>query len=330
MSNLAFLHQEIPADITGADEASLAPDDSPFWCAAIGSGSAAVAALAGHVDGLSHGISQLPVRAGVTRPVVGQYLSMIRSLAAAWQARTRPALAGALEALALVGDSLGQPPTLAALRQPRQAGVRMADGLLRRLAAPGSTLTALSADLGSFLAQMARASNELECDTALVTERVQSDAVHAFLLSQQASALQSRLDDATVRQRAPWLLGPHAQHLREEIALHSSALEGVRRQLGQLQTEQSATRAEADYLQTLLPTLSAYLAALERMHAGIEATRAGTATLCAELAALGPALAMGQSGRAYRAQQQLCAALPHWAGVAGTAAALRKPGAPRT
>ncbi|UUZ48375.1 hypothetical protein LP420_36955 [Massilia sp. B-10] len=283
-----------------------------------------------HVDGLSQGISQLPVRAGVTRPVVGQYLSMMRSLAAAWQARTRPALAGALEALALVGDSLGQPPTLAALRQPRQAGVRMADGLLRRLAAPGSTLTALSADLGSFLAQMARASNELECDTALVTERVQSDAVHAFLLSQQASALQSELDDATVRQRALAAGAPCPAPASEEIALHSSALEGVRRQLGQLQTEQSATRAEADYLQTLLPTLSAYLAALERMHAGIEATR-------------GHGRAMHRTGRTRGGTGDG----PERAGVSGpativrgtaalgvawlsAAAALRKPGAPRT
>ncbi|UUZ53966.1 hypothetical protein LP419_36405 [Massilia sp. H-1] len=213
MSNLAFCIRKFlptsPAQTTlpgrrttarsGARPSAAAAPPSPRWLS--------------HVDGLSQGISQLPVRAGVTRPVVGQYLSMMRSLAAAWQARTRPALAGALEALALVGDSLGQPPTLAALRQPRQAGVRMADGLLRRLAAPGSTLTALSADLGSFLAQMARASNELECDTALVTERVQSDAVHAFLLSQQASALQSGSTTPPCAS-APWLLGPHAQHLQ--------------------------------------------------------------------------------------------------------------------
>src|SRR4051812_43622805 len=104
MSNLAFLHkqQTAPASAPAAGDAP-----NPFWCPAIGSGSTAIAALAGHIDVLSQRISELPVRSAVTRPVVGQYLSMIRTLAAGWQARSRPALAAAFEALAFVGDSLG-------------------------------------------------------------------------------------------------------------------------------------------------------------------------------------------------------------------------------
>lgn len=327
MANLAFLHKDLAGASDDPAAQPCAAGDNPFWSAAIGGGCVAITTLGDHIDVLSQRIVALPVRAAVTRPVVGQYLSMIRTLAACWRARSRPALSSALDALVLVGESLGQAHTLGTLRQPRVAGARMADALVRRLTAPAAALSALSSDLGSHLAQMARASGELECDTALVTERVQADAVHAFLLSQQASALQSRLDEAHVRERAPWLLGPHAQQLREEITLHGSALEGVRRQLAQLQAEQCATRAEADYLQQLLPSLSAYLAAVERMGAGIAAVQAGSATLRANLERLGPALAQGRAGMLETALEQ---ALPHWAGVATAAARIRMPAAPRT
>lgn len=326
MSNVAFLHtpQDTPARLPDFPARATDTADSPFWSGAIGSGTTLIASLACHIDVLSHRIGQLPVRAAVTRPVVGQYLSMLRTLAAAWHARNRPALVAAIDALAFVGGSIAQPQTLAALVQQNthggQAGARMADTLLRRLAAPVAALGALHADFGSYLAQMARASHDLECDTALVTERVQSDYVHAFLLSQQATALQSKLDDANVRQRADWLLGPHAEQLRQEIVLHSSALEGVRRQLDQLRAEQAATRAEADYLQSLMPSLSTYLAAVERMGAGIAACFCGAQTLQVALAGLEQLLA---SGRSNVAEQQLIDSLPQWEALAASAASLR-------
>jgi len=328
MSNVAFLHtpQELAARLPDFPERASDSADSPFWCGAIGSGAALVASLASHIDVLSHRIGQLPVRAAVTRPVVGQYLSMLRTLAAAWHARSRPALVAAIDALVFVGDTIGQPQTLAALARQHtdggRAGARMVDTLLRRLAAPVSALGALHADFGSYLAQMACASQDLECDTALVTERVQSDYVHAFLLSQQATALQSKLDDANVRQRADWLLGPHAEQLRQEIALHGSALEGVRRQLDQLRAEQAATRAEADYLQSLMPSLSTYLAAVERMGAGIAACFGGAQSLQMALAGLEQLLSCGQVPVA---EQQLIDALPHWQALAASAASLRPP-----
>jgi hypothetical protein len=65
MSNLAFLHQEtIAATVAqAARRQAPGPDDSPFWCSAIGSGSAAIVTLAKHIDVLSQRIGELPVRA---------------------------------------------------------------------------------------------------------------------------------------------------------------------------------------------------------------------------------------------------------------------------
>ncbi|HEY0065573.1 MAG TPA: hypothetical protein VGC21_25885 [Telluria sp.] len=309
MSNLAVLHHQH----------ALAPSDSPFWCAALGEASTEMPEMASRIDALSRDMARLPVRAALTRPVVGQYLSMVRTLAAAWQARSRPALGAAFGMLAFVGRSMAEPPILAQL-QKRTTAPQAVDGLRRRMAAPLAAFDALGADLASYLAQMARASLELESDTALVTERLQADGVHAFLLSQQASALQSRLDDAGLRQDAHWL-GPHAGHLRQEIVLHASALEGVRRQLAQLQSEQAATRAEADYLQSMLPALAAYLGAVESMGAAIDTLRDGAARTSHALALLATELAHAGPGQAVA---QLEAALPRWAAVAGAASALQR------
>lgn len=326
MPNVTFLHPPCggkPAAPLRPGPAEAAPD-SAFWCGTIGAGVAVIADLASHIDLLSHSIGQLPVRAAITRPVVGQYLSMVKTLAAAWGVRNRPQLVAGLEALVHVGESFAQVHTLEALARRRSDGgrsaIRAVDALRRRLAAPISALAALNCDFGSYLSQMARASGELECDTGLVTERVQSDQVHAFMLSQQASALQCKLDDANVRQHAYWLLGPHAEQVRQEISLHTSALEGVRRQLDHLRAEQAATRAEADYLQSLLPSLTTYLATVERMGAAIQATLAGARTLLSELAELERLLG---GGGAADAEAQLQAALPYWQAVAAAAARLR-------
>ncbi|MDO9352370.1 MAG: hypothetical protein Q7T55_01655, partial [Solirubrobacteraceae bacterium] len=149
MSNLAVLHQQhAPGEA-----------DSAFWCPAIGTSSAALADLAHQLDTLAQDVARLPVRAAVTRPVVGQYLSMVRTLAAAWQARARPALGSALAMLAFVGHSMAQPAVLAALQAPgpdQQGGAHALDALRRRMAAPLAALDTLSRDVASYLAQMAR------------------------------------------------------------------------------------------------------------------------------------------------------------------------------
>ena len=300
--------------------------DGIFWSAGIGCGAAAIVQLCAPVDAMSGRIRQLPVRPALTRPAVGQYLTMLKTLAAAWAMRTRPALMLALGSLNHFGDSLGQALVSDALAargaDHGPAAVRVLDAQLRLLAAPVAGFDVLNTDFSSYLAQMAAASANLDADTRLVTGRLEADGVHAFLLSQQASTLQSKLDDATARADAWWLLGPHAGSLRQEISLHGAALEGVRRQLDTLRAEQAATRAEAEYLQSLLPTLSAYLAAVDRMGAGIGAVLGGLLSLRGGLADL-KALISAQPGAATEAQLQLGAALPHWRALGAAAAALR-------
>lgn len=309
----------------GASPAAGASPQSIFWSAQLGSASGAIVALCPHIDVMSQRIGQLPVRAALTRPVVGQYLAMLKTLASAWSARNRPALAAALGSLVHFGDSLCQSFGLEALAGQRadggRAALRVLDALLRRLNAPLAAFAALDTGFGSYLRQMARISAELDTDSALVTQRLQADVVHCFLLSQQGSTLQSKLDDAKTREQAWWLPGPHASALHQEICLHSSALAGVRRQLDQLRAEQAATQAEADYLQSLLPTLSTYLDCVDRMGEAITAALAGARALGAELEGLKQSLLHDPASGA-RAGLQLSAAMPHWQALAAQAARL--------
>lgn len=300
--------------------------DGAFWSGAIGAGAGIMVELTAHLDVLSRNIVQLPDRPAGSRPAVASYLAMVKTLAAAWSARTRPALLEAIEALTHVGASLTQPFTLAALAggtaDQGQAAARMVEALQRRLAAPATALSHLGADFDALLASMARATHDLHADTLQLSERLQSDHVHAFLLSQQASALQSKLDDANMRQDAYWLQGPHSEQIRQELALHGSALEGVKRQLDHLHAEQAATRCEAHYLQKLMPSLSGYLGAQERMAAGIHAALAGTGAMLGQLQQLQMALA-GDASALAGAEASLRIALPQWRSLAAGAARLR-------
>jgi hypothetical protein len=299
--------------------------DGAFWSGAIGAGAGLMVELAAHLDLLSHSIAQLPERMPAARPAVANYLAMVKALAVAWETRARPALVAALGALAQAGAGLAQPLTLAALAQydtdPARA-MRLVAGLRRRLATPFTALGALGAEFDELLTDMAGATRALQSDTLLVSERLRSDHVHAFLLSQQASTLQSKLDDANLRQDAYWLQGPHSEQIRQEIALHGSALEGVRRQIDHLHAEQAATRAEAHYLQKLMPSLAGYLGGLDRMASAVRATVAGTGAVLAELDELARMLAE-DAPAARSAQDQLRAALPQWRALAASAARLR-------
>lgn len=310
--------------------------DGAFWCGAIGAGAGIMVELAVHLDVLSHGIGRLPESSAPSRPAVANYLAMVKQLAAGWSTETRPRLTAAIEALAHVGTSLGQSFTLEALANRGvdggRAAARVLDALLRRLAAPRAALAALGAQFEDQLAGMACATRDLQSDIVMVSERLQSDHVHAFLLSQQANALQSKIDDASMRQDAYWLQGPHSEQIRQEIALHSRALEGVRRQLDHLHAEQGTTRADAHYLQNLMPSLTAYLGALDRIGAAIRAARTGTETVLAQLKELKRTLA-GPAPAGWDADLQLRAALPRWRELAADAARLapsRPHPAPRT
>lgn len=308
MPDVAFLH---PRPETGAPilppAASCAPN--PFWHAGIGSGAAAIAELASHVDALSRRIAQLQPRMASARPVVSHYLDMVRALAAAWCGRSRPALAVALEAMRHVGESMASPALQVALEGGQADAARAVDTLMRRLAPPVLALDAVDTDFCSYLAQMAGASRDLETDTVMVTQRLQADQVHAFILSQQANAMQAKLDDARLKQRASWLLGPRAEQIRKEVALHRTALDGMRRQLDHLRADQAALMAEAARLQELLPILSTYLDAVDRMGAAIHVLLAGAQGVQAALGQLKGGAGMAQAGA------QLQAALPSWAAM---------------
>ncbi|MDM5178015.1 hypothetical protein PO883_12520 [Massilia sp. DJPM01] len=292
-----------------------------FWSPGIGLGAGIILELSADIDSLSQRIAQLPERAGATRPMVSHYLFMVKTLAAAWATRSRPALDAGLDGLRHLGESLlaqDAPPLATALLnmfhgRPSDGpgAVRLVDGLVRRLAAPSAALDAIDADVGSYLAQMACASADLETDTTLVTQRLQADHVHAFILAQQVNTLQGKLAEARARRHSHWLLGPEADEARQDIILHNGALESVMRQLDHIRNGQSAMMAEAAYLQGLLPTLSAYLSGMDRIGAGIRTLAAGTRALRAELDDLKNVLLAGPAVSS-QVHAQLQAALPAW------------------
>lgn len=323
-------HQALPLPMASAhgQDANADPEGA-FWCAAIGRGAALALELAPRIDVFALRSAQLPFRNNLTRPVVGQYLCMVKSLAAAWSLHSRPALLAALGNLASFGASAGQSYALEAMAarcaDNGRAARRVVDALQRRLALPLAAFDSLSTELAGYLAQVARATCELDADTCLVTQRLQADQVHAFLLSQQASALQGKVDEAGMRAHAGWLAGPHDHALRQECAAHGCALEGVRRQLEQLRAEQAATGAEAAYLQSLLPTVAPLLSAAERLAWAIGDIHAGIRLLAERLAQLRVQLGAEPDAAAH-APAQLTAAAPQWQALAAALTQLQAGG----
>ncbi len=268
----------------------------------------------------SQRIAHLPARNETPRPMVAQYLFMVRTLAAAWRGHNRPALMAACAGLMHYGNTYLEDaaPLGAALRADAVGtAVRMVDGLSRRLEVPIAGFATLHHDFGSYLAQMAAASADLETDTVLVTRRMQADQVHAFILGQHVHALQDKLDAASARRHGLRLLIPHADLSRKEMAAQGAALEGVRRQLDQLRADQGITLAEAAYLQGLLPTVAAYLGAVDRIGIGIHAAWTGIQGLQEQLGQLKQQLLAG-SLDVERAHAELTASLPGWRDLASS------------
>lgn len=298
--------------------------DAWFWCDALGAGVAHMADLAAPLDSMSSSIARLPRGGAATRPAAAAYVAAVSSLASAWVSQLRPALQIAAHALSGAGNGTGGPGGRAA--SATRAGSGMPAGpsaaMLKRMAHAVALLDELCAAHGQEIERVAEATYALERDTAQATERLQADQVHALLLSQQASTLQAKLDDATMRQHAYWLLGPHAEQLRQEIAMHSSAREGVRRQLDHLRREQAATLAEAHYLHQLLPSLSTYLGALDRVGGALRQLLDASRALLHRWRAL-------QSGQATVAQaslrEQFEAAAPHWHALQASVRRLGRP-----
>ena len=345
MSNVAFLTPVCSATGTVADSAAeraadsaalreRAPWQAPdgvFWSHGACLGASVILSTINDVDTLAQQIGQLPARSASLRPMAGQYLFMVKTLAAAWAGHSRPALLAACAALRHYGDSVGgrDAPALAGALQLAAGGradglasaARLVDGLVRRLAAPLACFADLQRDVASYLAQMAGASADLETDTVLVTQRLQADHVHAFILAQHIHTLRGKLQDARARREGCWLLGAEAGLARRDIATHGAALEQVCRQLDQLRSSQAEATAEAAWLQHLLPAVARFRGALERMGAGLQGTLDGVRALQAKLLALQDQLAGGAPAGA-GAHAQLQAALPGWRALAARLAQL--------
>ena len=317
----------------GASEAR-ARADSAFWAGAIGVGVNVILAQIADADTLSANIMALPPRKAGHRAVVGQYLGVVQLLATAWPSRSKPALLLALAALQSFAERLTDHEGLqlcgafagmnAGGSHSASDAARLIGQVAARLDFPIRAFDAINSDFGSYLGQMAAASSDLEVDTVLVTQRLQADHVHASVLTQQIEAVQARLQETRQRQQHHWPLGQHADLMRQDAAAHNAALDSARRQLEQLRADQAALLAEAAHLQMLLPTLSAYLAGIDRMAAGINAALAGALALQVQLSELNDTV-LSAPGSAASAATQLANALPHWRAVSATMRAGMEP-----
>lgn len=303
--------------------------ESAFWTGAVGVGVNVILAQIDDVDELSANIQALPPRKAGHRAVVGQYLGIVQLLATAWPSRSKPALLLALSALQTFAERLTEhegPQLCGAFAGMAAGGAHSVNDAARLIANVGArldfpirALDAINSDFGSYLGQMAAASSDLEVDTVLVTQRLQADHVHASVLSQQIDAVQERLLDTRQRQQHRWPLGQHADLMRQDAAAHSAALDSARRQLEQIRADQASLLSEAAHLQMLLPTLSAYLAGIDRMAAGINAALAGALALQVQLSELNEAM-LGAPGSGASAAAQLSNALPNWRALCATMA----------
>ena len=314
-TNVTFLQAQ------HGNEAARFRGESAFWTGAIGVGVNVILAQIADVDELSANILALPPRKAGHRAVVGQYLGIVQLLATAWATRSKPALLLALTSLHTFAERITGhegPQLCGAFAGMGADGVHAASDAARlignvgaRLDFPIRALDAINSDFGSYLGQMAAASSDLEVDTVLVTQRLQADHVHASVLSQQIDAVQARLADTRQRQQHHWPLSQQAELMRQDAAGYSSELDSARRQLEQIRADQAALLAEAAHLQMLLPTLSAYLAGIDRLAAGINAALSGALALQVQLSELHEAVLMAP-GSGESAAAQLANALPNW------------------
>ncbi|MFL6658144.1 MAG: hypothetical protein ACJ8GW_08745 [Massilia sp.] len=247
-----------------------------YWNETLARGLESVYSLLPQIDILCERASQLPARAGLTRPVLGQYLSMVRALAGAWPLHCRPVLQGALENLRATAQCLAAhaDPVLAVAAWPAS------------MAAPMAAFEAFGATLHDSLSQLARVANDLEADAQHVRLRLQADQMQMFLLKRQ---LESSAGDC--------------------------ARANVQGQIAQLHGEQALTRAEADYLDSVRAAVAPCLAAVARLADASGQLVAGLQALAAAQASLGQLLP-AQPGTLEQAGAALTTALSQWQGWA--------------
>ncbi|MBZ2209451.1 hypothetical protein [Massilia soli] len=315
-----------PARQGGQDQrAPLLKTVSAFRDGGIGEGADAVAAVIALLDSLAAGIAQQRSPGPNSAPLVGRHVDAVRELARAWPERLRPAVLASMAALKHFGEQFVEceaPRLQAAFGRMRRQDLderSQAAGLVldvsARLALLAQGFDSVALGVGDYLSTMARASLDLETDTAEVSRRLQSGQSRAEALACLASRLRLRLGMPSAGAARPWLPAVFATLLAQARRSPTARLVGVAHELDRVRSAQAGTMHDAASLQSLLPALSSYLNAIDRLGAGVSAVLGGSATLQAQLADLHSALLANPASGAM-ASAQLRAALADWRSIA--------------
>ena len=298
---------------------------SAFRDGGVTQGADAVAAVIALLDSLAAGIAQLRSPGPDSAPLVGRHVDAVRALAADWPEQQRPAVLASLAALKQFGEEFVEieaPRLQVAFGRMRRndadelsQAATLVLGLRARLAALGQSFDSVALAVGDYLSLMARASLDLETDTGDVARRLQSGQSRAEALACLASRLRLRLDEAPARSARTWLPPMLATLFDQARRTPTAKLVAVAHELDRVRSAQAGTMQDAASLQGLLPALSSYLNAIDRLGAGVAAVLAGSANLQAQLADLHTALLAHPSSGAM-ASAQLRAALADWRSIA--------------
>ena len=334
-------HLRAPASVPRSNASCMTPEAaraaglktiSAFRHGGIGDGADAVAAVIELLDSLATGIAQLPSPGPDSAPLVGRHVDAARLLSHAWPDRLRPEVLASMAALKHFGEQfveLEAPRLQAAFERMRrqEAGVRSQAATLvaavgARLDAVAGSFDAVAPGVGDHLTAMARASLGLETDTGAVAARLKAGQSRAQALACLASRLRLRL---AARPGARWISGVLGKLPGMARRSPSARLVTLAHELDQVRSAQAGAMKDAASLQSLLPALSSYLTAIDRLGAGVAAALDGTATLQAHLADLHDALLASPASGAI-ASAELRAALADWRTIARRIGRLPPPG----
>ena len=295
---------------------------SAFRDGGIGEGADAVAAVIALLDSLAAGIAQQRSPGPDCAPLIGRHVDAVRALARDWPDRLRPGVLASMASLKHFGEQFVEreaPQLQTAFGRMRRQDLderSQAAGLVLhvsgRLAVLAQGFDSVALAVSDYLSTMARASLELETDTAEVARRLQSGQSRAQALACLASRLRLELPPRAPRTWLPAVLATLLDHARRTP---TARLVGVAHELDRVRSAQAGTMQDAASLQSLLPALSSYLNAIDRLGAGVSAVLAGSATLQAQLAELHGALLANPASGAI-ASAQLRAALADWRSIA--------------
>lgn len=317
-------HLRAPGDALGARTHPPALTSvSAFRTGGIKDGADAVAAVIALLDSLATGIAQLPSPGPASAPLVGHHIDAVRTLARAWPECLRPGVLASMAALKHFGEQLVEleaPRLQHALKRMRRDGgdehaqaAQMVSDVGARLALLAQCFDRVAQDVGDYLSAMARASLDVDTDTAAVARRLQSGQSRAEALACLANRLRQ-----PVRRGGParrWVQALLARLLDRTGRSPTARLVMVAHELDRVRSAQAATMQDAASLQSLLPALSSYLSAIDRLDAGMGAVLAGASALRGQLAELyGALLANPASGAT--ASTQLRSALADWRSIA--------------